>query len=225
MDREIRSFVLRGSRLSDQRKKLVEENKEGLIVAEPSGGLLDFSQIYGNKNPVAVEIGFGMGDSPLSFGKQFPQKNLLAIEVHLPGIARLYSLLLQEQVNNVRIAHKDAAVVLKEWIPNESIDSFQLFFPDPWQKKKHHKRRLIQMPFLELLTSKLVSGGALYIATDWEDYAFQMRELLLNTPPLSVQGEEQSFFVNRPDFRPLTRFEKKGIAKNHQIFDLMAIKK
>ena len=219
MNREIRSFVIRGSRLKDSRKRLICENPLGLIIENKQNLLLSCNDIFGNDNPLAIEIGFGMGDSPYHFAKNHQEFNLLAIEVHPPGVARLYSLLQEDGLKNVRIAQTDCKVVLERWLKNETVQQFSIFFPDPWPKKKHHKRRLINPTFLQLLISKLKVGGAIYIATDWVEYAHIIREVVLQFPCLQFEKLNGDGFSSRYEGRPITAFEKKALAQSRSIYD------
>lgn len=223
---EIHSFVKRSGRISNNRKRLVAENREDFILSLPEEGKkLDFTQIFGNSNPVTIEIGFGMGDSPLYFIKKYPDRNLLGIEVHSPGVARLVSLLSgddQGDVLNFKIIEHDAVEVLDRYIEDESISAFHIFFPDPWPKNRHHKRRLLQPIFIELLIRKLHPSGYICTATDWEEYGLEMFDLFQSIPQLTPKNPRG--FSPRPDFRPLTRFEAKGIKKNHRIINLIYTK-
>lgn len=216
---EIRSFAMRGGRVSAQRRKLVEENSDEFCIDMIKDQPLVYTELFGNNNPVTVEIGFGMGDSPLHFAKMFPEKNLLGLEVHFPGVARLVNLLQQDKITNVRIIREDAVQIIKHGIADNSIAAFHIFFPDPWPKTKHNKRRLLQKDLIELLTDKLVIGGYICCATDWEEYGLQMHQLLEQNNRLAPKFD--GGFCDRPDFRPVTRFEQKGLDKNHRIINLI----
>lgn len=224
MNKEIRSFVIRGSRLKDSRKELINDNPLGLLIKNQQDNLLSFNEIFGNDNPVAIEIGFGMGDSPYYFAQNHQEYNLLAIEVHPPGVARLYWLLQEGGIKNVRIAQADCISVLSKWIADNSLQRCSIFFPDPWPKKKHHKRRLINLNFLKLLASKLKVGATIFIATDWSDYAYQIREVVLQLPSLKLEAATPDGFSTRCTDRPITAFEKKALAKSHTIYDFAITK-
>jgi tRNA (guanine-N7-)-methyltransferase len=179
--------------------------------------------IFNRDAETIVEIGFGMGASLLTMAKMRPDVNFIGIEVHRAGIGSLATALFDEKVANVRIAPIDACEVFKQSILDESLAGIQIFFPDPWPKKRHHKRRLVQLNFVNLLVKKLRKGGFLHCATDWEDYAHHMNDVLSNQPVLRNQHESGGF-VERPNTRPLTKFESRGIDLGHEVFDLIFLK-
>jgi tRNA (guanine-N7-)-methyltransferase len=215
----IRSYVIRGGRITAGQKAAFEQYWEryGLSLHE---GLIEPGRVFGRQAPLVVEVGFGMGDSLLAMAKAEPDKNFLGIEVHPPGVGRLLNTAGREDVGNLRVYMADAVDVLKDCIPDASIDRFQLYFPDPWHKKKHHKRRIVQPAFVHLICAKLKPGALLHFATDWEAYAGQMAEVLEAREDLASQGGE-SPFVGRPPFRPVTKFEQRGARLGHGIWDLL----
>ena len=182
---------------------------------------MNFTRIFGNNNPVTVEIGFGMGLATAIIAEENPAKNYVGIEVHRPGIGRLLWEIEQRSLANIRIIEQDAALVFEKMIPPRSLEGIHLFFPDPWPKKRHHKRRLVKRPFTAALAAGLKPGGYLYMVTDWEDYAAWALAELGATDELvnSCDG-----FAQPRDWRPRTAFEKKGLAKNHQVRELFFYK-
>ena len=220
---KIRSFAIRGGRISDNRKKLVSENDGNYCFEFDEESVINLEEIFGNRNPVYIEIGFGMGDSPLYFAKKYPDKNLLALEVHLPGIAKLISLLKKDNIKNVRIIRYDAVELLEKGVCDNTIKGIHIFFPDPWPKKRHHKRRLIKSSFINLMVKKLKVGGYICTATDWEEYGLEMFDLFKQFQDL--KDDSIGDFSLKPDFRPVTKFEQKGLSKNHRIINLVFTKK
>ena len=167
-----------------------------------------------------LEIGFGMGQSLVAMAAAAPEKNFIGVEVHLPGVGRLLHSMEDEGVDNIRVYCHDAVEILNDCIDDASLDTVQIFFPDPWHKKRHHKRRLIQPDFVDLLCRKLKPGGVLHLATDWENYAEQMMEVLSANTQLRNQAGEGEF-APRPDHRPLTKFERRGERLGHGVWDLL----
>lgn len=215
--RRIRSFVRRDSRITMAQKTAMVEQKSFILSQE---GIYDFNYIFKRESHRVVEIGFGSGHSLVAMAKAFPEKDFIGIETHSPGIGALLLAIKNECINNIRIIHADATEVLSQYVANGSIDTLQIFFPDPWPKRKHHKRRLIQRDFIELIANKLKPRGCLHIATDWEDYA----KHIMNTVSLSSQfsnlaGEFQ--FSERSSHRPVvTKFEQRGKASGRKIWDM-----
>jgi tRNA (guanine-N7-)-methyltransferase len=187
---------------------------------EYSKHLLDADAAFGRDGPLILEIGFGMGDSLVDMAAAAPATNFIGIEVHRPGVGRLLHSMAERGVDNIRVYCHDAVEVLRDCIVDQSLDTVQIFFPDPWHKKRHHKRRLIQPPFVELLVRKLKPGGILHLATDWENYAEQMMEVLTNSEGLANKHAE-GCFAPRPEHRPLTRFERRGERLGHGVWDLV----
>jgi tRNA (guanine-N7-)-methyltransferase len=181
------------------------------------GNYLDLPQIFGNDHPLIVEIGFGMGAATAAIAEENPAKNYLGIEVHRPGVGRLLWEIDRRGLSNIRIIEHDAVEVLERMIPPGRIAAFHIFFPDPWPKKRHHKRRLIRRPFTELLAEKLGPGGYIYMVTDWAEYGtWAMEEFS------SVRGlvNPHGGFAPPRTWRPTTKFERKGLDKNHQVWEL-----
>jgi tRNA (guanine-N7-)-methyltransferase len=217
--RPIRSFVLRPGRTTGGQRKALEANWPAWGL-DRSAGLLDPQRAFGRSGPLVLEIGFGMGGSLLEMASAAPATNYVGVEVHPPGVGRLMHDMRESGVDNIRVYRDDAVAVLADCIADASLDGVQIFFPDPWHKKKHHKRRLIQAAFVELLISRLKPGGFLHLATDWEDYAEHMLVVLaaaVGLENLSPAGN----FVQRPQSRPLTKFERRGQRLGHGVWDLM----
>lgn len=187
---------------------------------ELTSGALDFANIFGRQAPVRAEIGFGNGESLLALAERNPDVNFLGIEVHRPGIGRLLQELAARDISNVRVICADAKIVLEHAIPPDSLDAIYLFFPDPWPKKRHHKRRLVQPDFTVLVTTRLRVGGCLHFATDWEDYASHALVALTATPGLRNASGDGKFRA-RPEERPLTKFERRGQRLGHGVWDIV----
>ena len=223
--RKIRSFVLRTGRLSEFQRNMMNENwaEYGLDhQTEP----FDFEKIYGNTNPVVLEIGFGMGKSLVEMAEQNPDKNYLGIEVHTPGVGACLAYAIEKGVKNLRVICHDATEILRDCIADGSLGGLQLFFPDPWHKAKHHKRRIVQPHFVETVAQKLSAGGFIHFATDWDNYAEHMLEVLQamqNTVGIRNTSATNDY-IPRPDFRPLTKFEARGHRLGHGVWDLYFIK-
>jgi len=213
----IRSFVLRQGRVSNAQRRAVETLLPRFGIAY-APALLDLNAAFGRLAPKILEIGFGMGETTAQIALAHPQNDYLGIEVHTPGVGSLLRLIEAHALANVRIIQHDAVEVLSHMIAPESLSAIHVFFPDPWPKKRHHKRRLIQPPLVGLLSSRLLPGGYLHLATDWEDYALQMRETLSAESQLvnSAQG-----FAARPAYRPLTKFETRGLKLGNRVWDLV----
>ena len=217
-DKTIRSFVVRAGRMTRAQRSAFESgwNDYGLRLAD---GMLDINDLFGRDSQKVVEIGFGMGGSLLEMAEAQPETDFIGIEVHPPGVGSLINAAQEKQLTNLKVFLADATDVLNECFADGSLDRIQIYFPDPWHKKKHNKRRIIQPKFLQLIRQKLRLGGVVHMATDWQPYAEQMLELI---------GEAQGFtnlsvdYVPRPDFRPLTMFERRGEKLVHGVWDLMA---
>jgi len=184
--------------------------------------ILDFSLLFGREAKRILEIGCGMGETTARIARENPDKDYLGVEVHTPGIGSLCKLVAEEGLANVRIAGHDAVEVARDMIPENSLSGIHIFFPDPWQKKRHHKRRLIQPQFVALLASRLVAGGYLHAATDWEEYALHMLATL-SAEPLLINSAEG--FAPRPSSRPQTKFENRGVRLGHGVWDIFFIRK
>lgn len=213
----IRSFVIRAGRMTDGQRGAFEEHwtTYGLSLF---GGPLSPEAVFGNRHPLALEVGFGMGDSLLAMALAEPEMNFIGIEVHPPGVGRLINNAAKEGVKNLRVYMADAKDVLDDCVPDGALARFQLYFPDPWHKKKHHKRRIVQPEFVALICRKLAPGGLLHMATDWQNYAEQMLEVLRAEPALRNTAQD---FATRPDFRPRTKFEARGERLGHGVWDLL----
>ncbi|WP_342806619.1 tRNA (guanosine(46)-N7)-methyltransferase TrmB [Alteromonas sp. M12] len=216
---KVRSFVKREGRLTKGQAKALEEfwPTMGLLHAD---GKLDFTQVFGRSAPVVLEIGFGMGKSLVEMAANEPDKDFIGIEVHRPGVGTCMADAHEQNVTNLRVYEHDAVEVLADCIADESIDRLQLFFPDPWHKKRHHKRRIIQPDFVQKLRSKLKIDGVFHMATDWENYAEHMLEVMQSAEGFKNLSESQDY-VPRPDNRPLTKFEQRGHRLGHGVWDLM----
>lgn len=214
--REIKTFVLRASRMTDSQKRDYETlSTRWCIPFEKKP--LNFADIFNNSNPVVVEIGFGMGAATAIIAEQNPNINYLGLEVHTPGVGRLLGNIRDKNLQNLLIVEHDAMEVLEYMIPDNSVSGFHVFFPDPWPKKKHHKRRLMQRPRTNLLSQKLYEGGYVYMATDWEPYAeFALEELSLTE---NLKNKYDGYAPHQ-DWRPETKFEHKGLLAERKICEL-----
>ncbi|HXH02607.1 MAG TPA: tRNA (guanosine(46)-N7)-methyltransferase TrmB [Candidatus Competibacteraceae bacterium] len=217
--RQIRSFVRREGRLTPAQQRAMETLWARLGLAA-GAELLDLDRIFGRAAPRILEIGFGNGECLASMAQAQPECDFLGIEVHRPGVGHLLLRLEQLGLSNVRVLCADAVEALGGRFPDASLDRIQIYFPDPWPKKRHHKRRLIQPQFVALLARKLKPGGRLHLATDWEHYAQHMLEVL-NAAPEFVNTADDGGFVPRPDYRPLTKFERRGLGLGHGVWDLL----
>lgn len=186
---------------------------------------LDTVAIFGRAAPTIAEIGFGMGEATAAIAHALSDKNFIGIEVHTPGVGALLKLIGEHHLQNLRIIQHDAVEVLRSMIADESLAGVHIFFPDPWPKKRHHKRRLIQPEFVKLLVQKLAPGGYLHLATDWEDYAHHMLEVLRAETALRNSANAPDGFAPRPHYRGSSSFERKGLAKGHGVWDLVFTKK
>jgi tRNA (guanine-N7-)-methyltransferase len=218
--RTIRSFVLRAGRMgSGQEKAMAELGPQFILPWQ--GQLLDLASAFGRSAPTIVEIGFGMGQATALIAAQRPDDNFLGIEVHTPGVGALLKAIGEGALSNLRICQHDAVEVLRDGIAPDSLAGIHIYFPDPWHKKRHHKRRLIQTEFVRLLSERLQPGGYLHLATDWEAYAAQMLAVLSAEPALTNTARG---YAPRPDYRPLTKFEQRGLRLGHGVWDLIFTK-
>ena len=217
--RSIRSFVLRQGRFTEAQQRAFEAlwPRYGL---DYTGAPRDFDAAFGRSAPRVLEIGFGNGEALRFAAAQDPARDLIGIEVHAPGVGRLLNALAEDGAGNVRIYHHDAVEVLEREIADASLDEIRIYFPDPWHKKRHHKRRLVQPAFAELLVRKLATNGRLHLATDWRDYAEQMWDVLDATPGLRNRAGPRGH-VPRPAWRPQTHFETRGQRLGHGVWDLL----
>lgn len=217
--RTVRSYVRREGRITNAQRRALRElwRRYGIdLKQEP----LDFAALFGRRVAVMLEVGFGNGETLCELARTHPQNDYVGIEVYRPGIGSLLLKLEALRLCNVRVICDDAERVFAEHVPADSLDAVYLFFPDPWPKKRHHKRRLIQADFVASVARSLRPGGCLHIATDWQDYAEHALAVVSHTPKLENTAGEQAY-VARPDERLLTRFERRGQALGHQVWDLV----
>ena len=219
--RSIRSFVLRSGRMSSAQKRSYETLFPLYAIRGAEAVIFDSSSVFGNSHPLVIEIGFGMGKATADIALNNPGTNYLGIEVHRPGIGRLLWEIDKQALKNVRIVEGDAQEILIRRIRDNTVSAFHIFFPDPWPKKKHHKRRLITRPFTDLLAAKLHTGAYIYMVSDWTEYGDWALKELDATPGLVNKYEG---FAEPQEWRPKTEFEKKGLQKNHEIRELYFVK-
>lgn len=215
--RRIRSFVRREGRLTEGQQAAIREGwpRWGVDFVPTQ---VDWDQIFGRQAPRFLEIGFGMGGATAEIARAHPQQDYLGIEVHRPGVGNLLKLIEQDGLTNLRLMTHDAVDVVEQMIADESLDGILIFFPDPWHKARHHKRRLIQPEFVRKLVTRLKPGGTIHCATDWENYAEQMLEVLSAEPALENTAAD---YAPRPAYRPLTKFENRGLKLGHGVWDLV----
>lgn len=218
--KRIRSFVVRAGRTTTGQQQAIDALASRYVIPY-SAAALDMEQAFGRKAPVILEIGFGMGDATATIAKARPEDNFLCCEVHTPGVGALLKRIQEEGIENIRIVQHDAVEVLEHMVPAESLAGVHIYFPDPWHKKRHHKRRLIQAPFINGLLKHVAVGGYLHCATDWEEYAVQIRDVLQATPGLRNQSALPQGFAERPWYRPVTKFEKRGLRLGHGVWDIV----
>lgn len=217
--RQIRSFVLRQGRLTKGQEQALTTLWSTLGIDYQPDIELDFTKVFTNSHNVTLEIGFGMGASFVEMAKNSPNENFLGIEVHQPGVGACLMAAEQAQLSNLRVMCHDAVEVLNNMIADGSLAKVQIFFPDPWHKAKHNKRRIIQPEFVRLLQKKLAVGGVLHLATDWQHYAEHMLEVLTAVTGFANLSINNSY-IPRPDSRPLTKFEQRGLNLGHGVWDL-----
>ncbi|MFV0478197.1 MAG: tRNA (guanosine(46)-N7)-methyltransferase TrmB [Parahaliea sp.] len=220
-EQHIRSYVLRTGRMTDGQKRAFDNNWQRWGL-DYSGQMEVLDQLFGADTAAdyVLEIGFGMGQSLLTMAAAAPERRFIGIEVHKPGVGRLLHGMSAQNIDNIRVYCHDAVDVLQNCIPVTSLAAVHIFFPDPWHKKRHHKRRLIQTDFVALLVSRLKPGGILHLATDWQNYAEQMMAVLSANRDLDNSAGAGQFCV-RPDYRPLTKFEQRGERLGHSVWDLV----
>ncbi|RUO47019.1 tRNA (guanosine(46)-N7)-methyltransferase TrmB [Pseudidiomarina donghaiensis] len=216
--RKIRSFVKREGRLTKGQAAALERTWPRMGLTHEQG-LLDLDTVFGRQAPTVLEIGFGMGKSLVAMAKAAPEKNFIGIEVHRPGVGACLMDAEEANLTNLRVYEHDAVEVLRDCIADNSLATVQVFFPDPWHKKRHHKRRLIQPEFVEALRKKLAIGGVLHLATDWENYAEHMLEVM-STASNWRNLAADNMYIPRPQERPLTKFEQRGERLGHGVWDL-----
>jgi len=215
--RSIRSFVLRQGRVTVAQQRALDEHFARFGVPY-SNSLLDLDARFGRKAPHILEIGFGMGETTATIAAAHPENDYLGIEVHTPGVGSLMKRIAEAGLTNIRVIQHDAVEVLEHMLAPASLDGVHLFFPDPWPKKRHHKRRLVQPPLIALVASRLKPGGYFHAATDWENYAEQMLAVLSAEPLLKNTA---SGYAPRPESRPQTKFEARGLRLGHRVWDLV----
>ncbi len=220
VSRHIRSYVLRQGRVSNAQQRACETllPRYGVSFSEAR---LDLEKLFGRNAPKILEIGFGMGESTAVIAAAQPENDYLGIEVHTPGVGNLLKLIDAQALTNVRIIQHDAVEVLRHMIAPGTLDGIHIFFPDPWPKNRHHKRRLIQAPLVSVLTEKLKPGGYLHAATDWHEYAEQILAVFAATPALKNTAAD---YAPRPEYRPRTKFEARGLRLGHGVWDIVFIR-
>lgn len=218
MLRSIKSYVIRKGRLSERQGHALNHYAEGILIPE---GIepIEGNRLFSRDTPIILEIGFGMGASLTAMAKRFPEMDFIGIEVHQPGVGSLLADIHDESLTNIRIYQGDAVQFIESRVADNMLAGIQIFFPDPWPKKRHQKRRLIQTEFLTRLIPKLKEDGFIHAATDWEEYAHQILEVCSHHPEL-VNFSEENTFIERPETRPLTKFEKRGVALGHGVWDI-----
>lgn len=216
--RAIKSFVMRSGRMTEGQQRGLDQGwpKFGM---EPAAGMQDFDQLFGRSAPRTFEIGFGMGQATLEMAAAAPDEDFIGVEVHRPGVGALLNGMLTQNLSNIRVYSWDAIEVLRDCVADASLDRLLLFFPDPWHKSRHHKRRIVQPEWAQLVRQKLKIGGVLHMATDWEAYAEHMLDVMSAAPGyrnLAADGR----YVPRPAERPVTKFERRGERLGHGVWDL-----
>lgn len=219
--RSIRSFVLRQGHMTAAQQRAIDTLWPQFGV-DYRDEVLDLSACFNRDAPKVLEIGFGMGVATVEIAKRLPEKDFLAIDVHGPGVGNLLKLIEQESVGNIRVMRHDAVEVVENMLADNSLSGIHIFFPDPWHKKRHHKRRLIQPAFVAKLLPKLAVGGYIHLATDWEEYAVQMLEVLSGFPELENTAED---YAPTPSYRPETKFEARGKRLGHGVWDLVFVRR
>ncbi|GGI73158.1 tRNA (guanosine(46)-N7)-methyltransferase TrmB [Shewanella gelidii] len=217
--RKVRSFVLREGRLTKGQAQAMEQQWPVMGI-DYSDQAIDLNEVFGRDADTVLEIGFGMGASLVEMAKAAPSENFIGIEVHKPGVGACLADAAAAEVTNLKVFHHDAVEVLEHTIADNSLARVQLFFPDPWHKKRHHKRRIVQTEFAELILRKLKVGGVFHLATDWENYSEHMLEVMSAVDGYRNQSKTNDF-VERPEHRPLTKFEARGQRLGHGVWDLM----
>ena len=218
-DKPIRSYVIRGGRMTDGQRNAFDR-AWAIYGLSLFSGSLNTAEHFKREAPLVLEVGFGMGDSLFEMAQNEPDKDFVGIEVHPPGVGRLINNAEKTKLDNLRVYMADAIDVINDCIADDSISRFQLYFPDPWHKKKHNKRRIVQPEFMQLIRRKLVTGGICHLATDWENYADQMMEVMSAAEGYdNIAGEYH--FAEKPDFRPETKFERRGERLGHGVWDLL----
>jgi len=227
--RSIKSYAIRSGRMTAGQLKAYQEFwlKYGIEAGDAD---LNFSELFSRSAPVIMEIGFGMGDSLIEMAGRYPENNYLGIEVHKPGVGRLLGNIAERNLSNLRVMRHDAVQVLKKQIKDGSLHAVYLFFPDPWHKRRHHKRRIVKDEFVQLVRQKLEKNGYFHMATDWEHYAIQMLDTMNSASGFkncaangdnNKNGKNNEKFIPRPDYRPMTKFEHRGVRLGHGVWDIL----
>ena len=213
----VRSYRIRGSRITDAQReaKTALQTIHGIAFKQE---LIDVKAIFPNSESIIMEIGFGMGEATAIIAKNHPNNGYIAVDVHPPGIGKLLARIIENDLTNLKVIEDDVHVVLQHMIVDESLDGIHLYFPDPWPKKKHNKRRIVNEGFLQLIHPKIKKGGFIHIATDWVPYAMNIKEVFAASP-LFIGG-----VIDKPEWRPVTRFEGQGIDKDHAVNDMLYTK-
>ena len=222
--RTIKSYVLRAGRTTLAQAKAYETIGPKYLLnyaAQP----IDFAQAFGRQAPTVLEIGFGMGEATAHIAGIRPSDNFLCCEVHEPGVGALLKRIADHQLENIRILRHDAVEVIDNMLPLGSLSGIHIFFPDPWHKTRHHKRRLIQPALVSKLADRLAPGGYLHCATDWQPYAEQMMDVISAEPKLRNSASSSDGYASKPDYRPLTKFENRGLKLGHGVWDLVFLRK
>jgi tRNA (guanine-N7-)-methyltransferase len=219
--RTIKSFVMRGGRTTEGQARALETLGPRFVLPYQQK-VMDTAAIFGRQAPVVLEIGFGMGDATAHIAQVMPDVDFIGCEVHEPGVGALLKLIGEQDIPNIRIVRHDAVEVLKHMVAPSSLAGLHIYFPDPWHKKKHNKRRLIQAPFVAELMNRLAPGGYLHCATDWQPYAEQILAVLSQEPALENTANE---YAPKPHYRPLTKFENRGLRLGHGVWDVVFKKK
>ena len=213
----VRSYSIRGSRITDA-QRLAKDALQKVHGIEFKQEQIKISEIFPKSDRVIMEIGFGMGEATAIIAKNHPNNGYIAVDVHPPGIGKLLARIVENDLTNLKVIEEDVHVVLQHMIADESLDGIHLFFPDPWPKKKHNKRRIVNESFLSLIHPKIKKGGFIHIATDWVPYAVSIQEVFAGST-LFTGG-----VIDKPEWRPVTRFEGQGIDKDHAVNDMMYVK-
>ena len=220
-DHRIRSFVTRAGRLSTAQARAIESLGPALCIPYQKAAL-DIDACFGRTAPTILEIGFGMGETTAAIAAAMPEKNFIGVEVHTPGVGSLLKQIGERDLSNLRLIQHDAVEVLTHMITPHTLAGIHVFFPDPWHKARHNKRRLIQAPLVKLLCSRLAPGGTLHCATDWQEYAEQMLEVLGAEAQLTNTADG---YAPRPHYRPVTKFEDRGVRLGHGVWDVVFVRR
>lgn len=224
-NRPIRSFVLRQGRLTKGQERALQ-TQWPIFGIDYASNSLQLNTVFGRETSKKIlEIGFGMGETTAKIAQTLPDCDFLAVEVHTPGVGSLLKQIEEQKIQNIRIIQHDVVEVLANMIDDASLDGVHIFFPDPWHKKRHHKRRLIQAGFIQKLCAKLKVGAYLHVATDWQEYAEWVLDVLKAEPQLQNTASDASGYAEKPSYRPLTKFENRGIKLGHGVWDMVFLKR